>query len=67
MDNIPVEEKVLFQTEATITKVTTVYEHLRLYVDTQELSPEMEARIFNLRKRLGYFTFNVSKIEPEDI
>jgi len=61
---------MIFQVPGMITKITTMMKGLRIYIDTQDnLAPEMHKRLFDLysQEQLGWFTFNVHKIEPEDI
>ena len=59
----------IFQIPATISGVKTMcHKSLRLTVDSQEnLSPESISRLFNLVDKLGYFTFSVQEIKPEDL
>lgn len=58
----------IFQVPATISKIETMMHGLKLRIDTQEnISPEAMKRLFELRDKLGWFTFNVHQIDPEDI
>lgn len=58
----------IFQVPATIEKIETMANGLRLRVDTQEnLSPEAMHRLMGLYNKLGWFTFNVHLIEAEDV
>lgn len=61
--------KQIFQVPAIIGKIETMGGNsLRLKVDTQEgLSSEEIKRLFDLREKLGYFTFNIEIIEAQDI
>jgi len=59
----------MFQVPAHISKITTMGDRsLRLQVDvSQELSPEENAKVFQLYNTLGYFIFKDAQIEPDDI
>lgn len=58
----------IFQVPATIEKIETMANGLRLRIDTQEnLSPEAIHRLMGLYNKLGWFTFNVHLIEAEDL
>lgn len=59
----------LFQTQSTITKISTFADHsLRLQVDTdRELSAEENALVFSLYNKSGFFMFKEAEIVPEDI
>ena len=58
----------IFQVGATIAKIETMANGLKIRVDTQEnLSPEAMKRLMELYNKVGWFTFNVHQIEAEDI
>lgn len=59
----------IFQVPAVIGKIETMSRNsLRLKIDTQEnLTSEEIKRLFELREKLGYLTFNVEVIEAQDI
>ena len=58
----------MFQAQASISKVTTMHDHsLRIQVDTQELSPEDSAKVFEQYNKLGWFLFKESEILLDDI
>ena len=59
---------VTYTAPATISKIITMADRcLRLQVDCQEMPPEHEALMFQLRGRLGSFAFKEGKIENEEI
>ncbi len=62
-------KKQIFQVPAMIGKIETMSKNsLRLKVDTQEnLSSEEIKRLFELREKLGHFTFSVEVIEAQDL
>jgi len=61
-------ESSIFQVPATITKIETMANGLKLRVDTQEnLSPEAMKRLMELHNQLGWFTFNINQIDAQDI
>lgn len=56
------------QFPGVISKVSTMSQCIRLHIDTQDtLSDEQIAYLFQKTNKLGWFTFNVSQIESEDI
>ncbi|MFW9871917.1 MAG: hypothetical protein ACFFG0_02370 [Candidatus Thorarchaeota archaeon] len=62
------EEKMIFQVPAAISNIKTMSQFLRVSVDTQEtLSAEEYKRLFLLHNKVGWFTFNASPIEVDDI
>lgn len=62
------EKFIPFQVPATISKISTMANSLRLSVDTQEtLSTEAMENLFNLYNQLGWFNFSVHQIEAENV
>ena len=59
----------MFQVPASISKITTMGDRsLRLQVDvSQELTPEENAKVFQMYNTLGYFIFKDAAIEPDEI
>jgi hypothetical protein len=58
----------MFQVPATIEKIETMADKsLRLRIDTQELSREEAAQVFELHEKLGWFTFSEQEIKKEDL
>jgi hypothetical protein len=59
----------LFQIPSEISKIQTMsHGALRLQIDTQEnVSPESISKLMNIFEKLGYFTFSVETIKPEDL
>lgn len=54
--------------QAMITKVTTMSDHgLRIQVDTQEITPESKAELFNLHETLGWFFFHRAPISEINV
>lgn len=59
---------MIFQVGATISKIETMANGLKIRVDTQEnLSPDAMKRLMELYNKVGWFTFNVHQIEADDI
>jgi hypothetical protein len=60
---------MIFQIPATISKTTTMANRaLRLQVDTQEnISSEAMSRLMDNYEKLGWFTFSVQEIKPEEL
>lgn len=63
------KEKIVFKTQATISKVQTLSDgSIRIYVDTQsDLAPETQADLFNQRNKLGWFVFSEAGILEKDL
>lgn len=56
------------QAPATISKVLTMSDKtIRLNIDCQEMPPEEEAKIFELRGKLGWFLFADQLMKVEDV
>ena len=56
------------QAPATISKVVTMADRtIRLNVDCQEMSPQEEAKIFELRGKLGWFLFAEQIMDSENV
>jgi len=57
-----------FQVPAIISKITTMADKsLRLQVDTQELSHEEKANVFEMHDKFGYFLMQEALIREEDL
>jgi len=63
------EEPKIFQVPAEITKIGTMRNRaLRLQVDTEEgISADAVERLMSLFELRGWFTFNVRKIEADNV
>lgn len=61
-----IDEKI-FQVPATVTKIVTMTDGLRLFVDTQELTREEKAKVFSLHKKLGWFVFKETELFESDL
>lgn len=62
--------EMIWQVPATVAKVVTLTKgQIRLWVETQELTPEDTAKAMNFHEKLGWLTFSVQerKIKPEDL
>ena len=60
--------KTIFQVQATINKISTMSQWLRLMVDTQELiDPDKLSILMGLYNKTGWFTFSSHQIDPDDI
>ncbi len=58
----------LFQIQASLTKVSTMSNWLRIQFDTLEtLIPDAYKRLFELNNKHGWLSFNVNMIEFEDV
>ena len=59
----------MFQVPASISRIVTMGDRsLRLQVDvSSELTPEENAKVFQLYNTLGYFIFKDAPIEPDEI
>ncbi len=58
----------MFQAEGTIVRVQTLADRsLKVIVETQELPPEANAKLFGLFNKIGWFVFKADKINPEDV
>ena len=58
----------IFQIQASMTKISTMANWLRIQFDTLEtLSPEHYKRLFELNNKQGWLSYNVHRIEAEDI
>ena len=56
-----------FQVPATISKIVTMADKtIRLQVDTQELSKEDKAKVFDLHEELGWFIFSLAELTEDD-
>ena len=56
------------QFSATITKLTTMSQSIRLNIDTQQnLTDEQIGYLVSRVNKLGWFSYNVTQIENEDI
>lgn len=62
------KEPTIFQVPGVITSIKTMTKSLRITMDTQEtLNAEEYKRLFELHNKLGWFTFNIHRIDAEDI
>ena len=53
---------------AIISSIKTMHDNtLRLEVDTQELTPEAKAELFNLHNQYGVFVYSVQDIKENDL
>ena len=58
----------MFQVPAFISKIMTMGDSsIRLQVDCQELTPEENAKVFGLYKKMGFFLFKEVEINEEDL
>ena len=62
-------DKELFQVPGEVSKVTSMMNRsVRLYLDTQEnLDSESMSKLMSMVSRMGWFTFSMEKIKPEDL
>ena len=62
-------DRQIFQIPGEISKFETMAQGaIRLRVDSQEaIEPEYQARLFALCNKVGWFTFNATKIEAQDL
>lgn len=61
-------ENKIFQTPSTIMKISTTSDRgLRLVIDTQELSPEENSKLFLMDKKEGWLLFKPNNFQIEDI
>ena len=60
---------IIFQIPGYIAKITTIAKNtIRLQIDSQEnVSGEVMKRAFDMIDQLGWFTFNIKQIQPEDL
>lgn len=62
------KKSLLFQVPGTITSIKTMSQFLRIQIDTQEtLSASAYEKLFQLHNKLGWLSFNIHKIEAEDV
>lgn len=56
--------KTVINIPSVVTKITTMADRsIRLLVDTQELTPEAKASVFELHEKYGYFSFVEQPLE----
>lgn len=62
-------DEMILQVAGEISKVETMRGGaLRLKLDTQEnISPEVRTKVIAMTEKLGWFTFSIRRIQPEDI
>ncbi len=61
------EEKQILRIPATIVKVMTMADKgLRIFVDTQEIPPEVAGTVMLMKDKFGYFVF-AEQIDQRDI
>ena len=54
----------MFQVQSTISGIKTLVDgSIRLTVDSQELNPEEMSQLFQINKKLGWFTFQEAPFE----
>lgn len=57
----------IFQVPASLYKITTMSQWIRIMFDTSEINPEAISRIWAWKNKEGYLTFNIQQIQPKDI